>query len=42
MKTEMFDLWVYLSATPLLGLTLTLLAYQIGLSISEIPIAPFC
>jgi predicted murein hydrolase (TIGR00659 family) len=32
MSVEFFKLWVYLSATPLLGLTLTLLAYQIGLA----------
>jgi predicted murein hydrolase (TIGR00659 family) len=31
MRDEFFKLWVYLSATPLLGLTLTLVAYQIGL-----------
>ncbi len=31
MKEEFFRLWVYLSASPLLGLTLTLVAYQIGL-----------
>jgi predicted murein hydrolase (TIGR00659 family) len=31
MNAEIFDLWVYLSTTPLLGLTLTLVAYQIGL-----------
>jgi predicted murein hydrolase (TIGR00659 family) len=30
----MFELWVYLSATPLLGLSLTLVAYQIGLFIA--------
>jgi predicted murein hydrolase (TIGR00659 family) len=34
MKAEIFDLWVYISATPLLGLTLTLLAYQIGLLVA--------
>lgn len=34
MKAEIFDLWVYISTTPLLGLTLTLLAYQIGLYIA--------
>jgi predicted murein hydrolase (TIGR00659 family) len=31
MRDDIFGLWVYLSATPLLGLTLTLVAYQIGL-----------
>jgi predicted murein hydrolase (TIGR00659 family) len=31
MRDEFFKLWVYLSTTPLLGLTLTLVAYQIGL-----------
>jgi predicted murein hydrolase (TIGR00659 family) len=31
MTDELFRLWVYLSATPLLGLTLTLVAYQAGL-----------
>ncbi len=31
MQSEIFALWVYLSATPLLGLTLTLVAYQLGL-----------
>ena len=31
MRNDFFRLWVYLSATPLLGLTLTLVAYQIGL-----------
>ncbi len=31
MSEELFQLWVYLSATPLLGLSLTLLAYQLGL-----------
>jgi predicted murein hydrolase (TIGR00659 family) len=28
--TRLQDVWVYLAATPLLGLTMTLLAYQIG------------
>jgi predicted murein hydrolase (TIGR00659 family) len=32
MTEDLFRVWVYLSTTPLLGLTLTLLAYQIGLS----------
>lgn len=31
MKADLFNLWVYLSASPLLGLTATLVAYQIGL-----------
>ncbi|MDH3314357.1 MAG: LrgB family protein [Gammaproteobacteria bacterium] len=30
MKTELHEIWVYLSATPLLGLTLTLCAYVLG------------
>ncbi len=30
MKTTFTDIWVYLAATPLLGLTLTLIAYVIG------------
>lgn len=30
MKPSVADTWVYLSASPLLGLTLTLVAYQIG------------
>jgi predicted murein hydrolase (TIGR00659 family) len=30
MKDELFRLWVYLSTTPLLGLTATLVAYQVG------------
>ncbi|MBL8805961.1 MAG: LrgB family protein [Rhodospirillales bacterium] len=33
MKDELFQLWVYLSATPLAGLTATLVAYQIGTAI---------
>ena len=32
MTENLFSLWVYLSASPLLGLTATLVAYQIGLS----------
>ena len=28
MTPRLAEIWVYLSATPLLGLTLTLLAYQ--------------
>ncbi len=31
MTDDLFRIWVYLSATPLLGLTLTLVAYQFGL-----------
>jgi predicted murein hydrolase (TIGR00659 family) len=31
MRDDIFALWVYLSTTPLLGLTLTLVAYQVGL-----------
>jgi len=30
MTREFFELWVYLAATPLAGLTLTLVAYAIG------------
>ncbi len=33
MKDELFQLWVYLSATPLAGLTVTLVAYQIGVAV---------
>ncbi len=33
MKDELFQLWVYLSATPLAGLTVTLVAYQIGTAV---------
>jgi predicted murein hydrolase (TIGR00659 family) len=33
MKDELFQLWVYLSATPLAGLTITLVAYQIGTAV---------
>lgn len=33
MKDELFQLWVYLSTTPLAGLTVTLVAYQIGVAI---------
>lgn len=32
MSDDLFRIWVYLSATPLLGLTLTLVAYQIGMA----------
>lgn len=32
MTENLFSLWVYLSASPLLGLTATLVAYQIGLT----------
>lgn len=31
MTEELFDIWVYLSTTPLLGLTVTLVAYQGGM-----------
>lgn len=31
MNDRLFDVWVYLSASPLAGLTLTLVAYQVGL-----------
>lgn len=31
MNDRLLDVWVYLSASPLAGLTLTLLAYQVGL-----------
>ena len=30
MNDRLFDVWVYLSASPLAGLTLTLVAYQVG------------
>ena len=30
MTREFFELWVYLAATPLAGLTLTLVAYATG------------
>ena len=30
MNGDFFDLWTYLSTTPLVGLTLTLAAYSIG------------
>lgn len=33
MRDELFQLWVYLSATPLAGLTVTLVAYQIGVAL---------
>ena len=33
MTDELFRLWVYLSSTPLAGLTLTLVAYAIGYAI---------
>jgi predicted murein hydrolase (TIGR00659 family) len=32
MSDDFFRVWVYLSTTPLVGLTLTLVAYQIGLA----------
>ena len=32
---DLFELWVYLSTTPLLGLTVTLVAYLIGRRIYE-------
>lgn len=32
MSDELFRIWVYLSATPLLGLTITLVAYQLGMA----------
>jgi predicted murein hydrolase (TIGR00659 family) len=35
MTDDLFSLWVYLSATPLLGLTLTLVAYQAGLLVAQ-------
>lgn len=34
MRPELRDLWVYLSTSPLLGLTLTLLAYQMAHALS--------
>ncbi|MBC7136166.1 MAG: LrgB family protein, partial [Oceanibaculum nanhaiense] len=30
MNADLREIWVYLSTTPLLGLTLTLIAYQAG------------
>lgn len=33
--TRLSDIWVYLAASPLLHLTLTLVAYQIGLAINQ-------
>ena len=35
MKEPIFSLWVYLAATPLAGLTLTLVAYLAGFAIYE-------
>jgi putative effector of murein hydrolase len=35
MRDEFFELWVYLSASPLLGLTVTLLAYLAGRKLYE-------
>jgi predicted murein hydrolase (TIGR00659 family) len=35
MRDEFFELWVYLSTTPLLGLTVTLLAYLAGRRLYE-------
>ena len=35
MNTDIQQLWVYLSASPLLGLTLTLMAYQAGVWVYE-------
>lgn len=35
MTEELFDIWVYLSTTPLLGLTVTLVAYQGGMWVYE-------
>lgn len=35
MSDELYDLWVYLSASPLFHLTLTLVAYQAGLWLFE-------
>lgn len=36
MRDEFFELWVYLSTTPLLGLTVTLLAYLAGRRLYEV------
>jgi len=33
MSDQLFSVWVYLAATPLVGLTATLLAYQIGYAV---------
>ncbi len=33
MSTDLHEIWVYLSATPLFGLTLTLVAYQVAASL---------
>jgi putative effector of murein hydrolase len=35
MKQEFFQLWVYLSASPLFGLTATLAAYSMGLAVAR-------
>jgi predicted murein hydrolase (TIGR00659 family) len=35
MKPQIAELWVYLAATPLLGLTATLIAYQIGYALHQ-------
>lgn len=35
MREDLFDIWVYLSTQPLLGLTVTLVAYQGGMWIYE-------
>lgn len=35
MTDDLFDIWVYLSTTPLLGLTVTLVAYQGGMWIYQ-------
>lgn len=35
MSEDLFRLWVYLAATPLLGLTLTFVAYQLGLWLAQ-------
>ncbi|MFN3630681.1 MAG: LrgB family protein [Casimicrobiaceae bacterium] len=36
MTDDLFRLWVYLAATPLLGLTLTFVAYQLGLWLAHL------
>ncbi len=36
MTVEMRDIWVYLAASPLAGLTLTLVAYQLGTSLHRL------
>ena len=35
MTPQLTDIWVYLAATPLLGLTITLLAYQLAQALEQ-------